>query len=133
MDRVKYMGNRQIEQEIIKKYVVNNKQERILWELQSPKKRDTIFWKFAGVNIFKQECLHPIGFMSKSELECELLRMGKREDVYYIGSSYIGEVSLKQAVEKVFFCEICIIYCGNGVGYYQGEQEVGGPPRFLLK
>ncbi len=50
-----------------------------------------------------------------------------------LGESYIGELSLKQAVEKALFGEICIIYCGNGVGYYQGEQDIGSSPRFLLK
>lgn len=31
--------NREIEEKIIKKYVKKNKQERILWEINNPKKR----------------------------------------------------------------------------------------------
>jgi len=52
--------------------------------------------------------------------------------LYFIGESYIGTLPLKEAVKKAGTGEICIIYCGNGIGYYQGEQECGKPPRFLL-
>lgn len=27
---------------------------------------------------------------------------------------------------------VCIIYCGKGIGYYQGEPGYGAPPRFML-
>lgn len=49
-----------------------------------------------------------------------------------MGESYIGEISLKEAVENADGGEICIIYCGKGIGYYQGEQIIGAPSRFML-
>lgn len=52
--------------------------------------------------------------------------------MYFIGEDYIGDLSLKEAVERASEGEICIIYCGEGIGYYQGEQEKGAPPRFML-
>lgn len=29
-------------------------------------------------------------------------------------------------------CDVCIIYCGNGVAYYQEEPDMGAPPRHIL-
>ena len=48
------------EQEIIKKYVRKNNQDRILWELSTPRKRNVVFWNFSGSDVFNENCLHPI-------------------------------------------------------------------------
>lgn len=70
--------------------------------------------------------------MSSVELEDYLFKLAGFSDVYYIGEDYIGDLSLRQAIDHVFMGLICIIYCGEGVGYYQGEQEEGAPPRYIL-
>ena len=43
--------------EFIKIFVRSNKQERLIYELQNPKKRKDLFWRFAGSDIFKTEYL----------------------------------------------------------------------------
>ena len=126
------MENKRIENEIVTKYVKKNKQERILWELSNPKKREKVFWKFSGVTIFKENCLKAEKERSGDELTNYLFQLGGSMDVYYIGTSYVGILSLEQAVARADKGEICIIYCGRGFGYYQGEQECGKVPRFLL-
>lgn len=70
--------------------------------------------------------------MSIDEMEIFFLRRFKVKTVYFIGESHIGELPLKEALKKVTAGEICILYCGNGRGYYQGEQEFGSTPRFHL-
>lgn len=127
-----------IEQEIIKNYVRKNKQERIIWELNNVKKRGDVVWRrFNGPNNFIKECLHPINYMSNICLEEYLLKLTGVSTVYYMGEDYIGEdyigtLSLKEATNRAHDGLICIIYCGNGIGYYQGEQGIGKPPRFML-
>ena len=126
------MKNTKFEEEIIKKYIIKERQDRLLWEFNSPKKRNTVFWHFAGPNCFKSECLQSIAYMSGDVMRNYLLQLSNAKDVYFIGESYIGILSLEEAVTKAQTGEICIIYCGKGIGYYQGEQENGKPPRFLL-
>ena len=121
-----------IEEEIVKKYVIKNKQERILWELSNPQKRPNIIWQFAGLRLFKKSCLQLTKYMPPEELEKCLFQLTEAKLVYFIGEDYIGELSLTQAAKRTNTGEICIIYCGNGIGYYQGEQDYGTPPRFLL-
>ena len=58
-----------VEEEIIKQFVVKNKQERILWELRNLKKREQVFWRFAGPNILSRECLKKMEYRSIEELE----------------------------------------------------------------
>lgn len=121
-----------MEKEIVTYFINKQKQQRILFELNHPKKREDVFWRFVNTNIFQQNCLQPVAYMSPNELESILLHLSKRKDSYFIGESYIGHLTLKQAIEKANNGEICVIYCGNGVGYYQGEEECGTRPRFLL-
>ena len=58
--------------------------------------------------------------------------MSGTRECYVIGECYIGTMQLRQACEEAWQGGICIIYCGNGIGYYQGVQMFGAPPRFLL-
>ena len=127
------MEMHKIEEEIIKTFVVKNKQERILWELGSSKKREQVFWRFAGTAIFKAECLNFLKYMTPNELEKYLSRFVHTKNVYYLGEDYIGGMSLKESLVRVNMGAICIIYCGNGIGYYQGEEDQGHRPRCLLR
>ena len=61
-----------------------------------------------------------------------MYQLNKSKEVYFIGASYVGELSLKGAVEKASCGEICVIYCGNGIGYYQGEEDRANTPRYFL-
>lgn len=122
----------QVETEIIQNYVKESKQERLLWELSSPSKRETIIWKFAGSELFKRECLLPTKYMPADAMEQYFSKLTKNNHVYFIGADYIGQLTLQQAVQRAQEGEICIVYCGNGNGYYQGEQSKGAPPRYLL-
>lgn len=46
------------------------------------------------------------------------------ETVIGIGFMYL--------VVLYIYLRFSVSYCGNGIGYYQGEQEKGAPPRFML-
>ena len=118
--------------ELIKRFVKSNKQERLIYELQNPKKKEELFWRFAGKDVFKMECLQETDYMPDDVMVKKLYQLGKSDEVYFIGESYVGEISLKEAVEKVSLGEICVIYCGNGIGIWQGEQEFAKTPRYLL-
>lgn len=121
-----------VEIEIVKYYIKESKQERILWELGSPAKRDAVIWKFAGSELFKQECLIPTKYMSSDAMNQHFSKLANNKQVYFIGEDYIGQLTLHQAIQRAQEGEICIIYCGEGNGYYQGEQSKGPPPRYLL-
>lgn len=123
---------KQIETEIIKTYVKESKQKRLLWELDSPSQRASVIWKFAGSELFKRECLSPTKYMSADTMKQYFSKLTNNNQVYFIGEDYIGRLTLQQAIQRAQEGEICIIYCGNGNGYYQGEQSKGAPPRYLL-
>ena len=122
-----------IEKEIVNHFIIKNRQERLLWELNSPRKRNQVFWQFAGPKLFKKECIDFVDYMSSDQIEKFAFTHTTTKNVYYIGEDYIGELSIKQAIDNVNLGMICIVYFGNGFGFYQGEEEHGNRPRCLLK
>lgn len=40
-------------------------------------------------------------------------------------------MTIKEAIEESC-CDLCIIYYGNGIGYYQGEETKGSLQLYLL-
>ena len=122
-----------VELEIVKMFVAKSKQERIIWEFGKPEKRQNIMLRrFAGPEIFDGNCIQLVEYMPPQTLKNCLSHLSNAKEVYYIGEDYIGKLSLDQAALRANTGEICIIYCGNGIGYYQGE-ECGRPPRYLLR
>lgn len=122
-----------VEREIVKMYISKSKQERIIWELSKPQKRQKIMiQRFATPEIFEKSCMQVVEYMSPDSLKMYLFQLSRAKEVYYIGEDYIGKLSLDQATVRANSGELCIIYCGNSIGYYQGEQEYGKPPRYLL-
>ena len=89
--------------------------------------------RFPSPEIFDINCIQLVGYMPPDELEGYLFRLSRVEEVYFIGEDYIGELSLREATLRANTGELCISYCGKGIGDYQGEQEQGKPPRYLLR
>ena len=122
-----------IEQEIVQTYIVKNKRKRILWELDNPKKREYIlFNRFLGIDNWKKGCLQPVEYLTSEKLSYYLAEKSKKKEVYFIGEDYIGSLPIKDAVERTEMGEWCMIYCGNGYGYFQGEGGCIKPARYLL-
>ena len=121
------------EQEIVQTYIVKNKRKRILWELDNPKKREYIlFNRFLGIDNWKKGCLQPVEYLTSEKLSYYLAEKSKKKEVYFIGEDYIGSLPIKNAVERTRKGEWCMIYCGNGYGYFQGEGGCIKPARYLL-
>ncbi|MDD3217836.1 MAG: hypothetical protein PHC41_03350 [Lachnospiraceae bacterium] len=86
-------------------------------------------------NYFIQEYMHQMEYMGVEELEKYLRKVSGNSDdkVYFMGETYIGSLMMEDALTRVVLeSETAIVYLGNGVAYYRGEQMFGPPPRFLL-
>ena len=74
----------------------------------------------------------PVEYLTSEKLSYYLAEKSKKKEVYFIGEDYIGPLSIKDAVERTEMGEWCMIYCGNGYGYFQGEGGCIKPARYLL-
>ena len=123
-----------IETEIIKLFVQKQYQKRLLYEINSKKKYDTVWHHFHTEKKFKKECLEKVDYMKKEDLEKYLFRLSGKKNVYFMGmAEKRKKMLLEDAVNEIVEMEIGIIYCGDGIGYYQGEEELADTPRYILK
>ena len=123
----------EIETEIIKLFVQKQYQKRIIYEISSRKDYDIMWHHFNNEQKFKKECLQKIFWMGEEALEKYLFELSGKKEVYYMGHSARKKMMLKEAVTEGGLWGIGIIYCGNGIGYYVGEEERAETPRYILR
>lgn len=126
-----------IQEEIIRTFVIPAKRERLLWELSAgkPPRETLLFTKFHTAALFVPRYVHPIKALPPSGLKRLLTEHGAADPVFFWGEACGEQMPLSQAVELTSLGGVQIIYCGNGLAYYQGEEGEGGkssPPRCLL-
>ena len=113
--------------------IMPNKIEQEIVQTYNPKKREYIlFNRFLRIDNWKKGCLQPVEYLTSEKLSYYLAEKSKKKEVYFIGEDYIGPLYTKAAVARTEMGEWCMIYCGNGYGYFQGEGEFIKPARYLL-
>lgn len=123
-----------IEEEIIRCFIQKNRQDRIIWELQSKRKRDSVMWKLCDTHLFKQEVLYPQRYLSPDDLAEKLEALGAQKTIYMIAFDEMYELedcSVLEGIERQWDNPY-LLYYGNGLGYFEGMQEDGAPERCIL-
>lgn len=131
-----------LEQEIVKTFFEKDVQERVLHELFSPKKRDQALNRLCHQynRILKGKYMIEIPPPNSNPAAIyKLLKTEGAENLVY-SLSYNEkidgkEMPLLEAIEQaVGFGMPSIISCIPGeLAYFEAEQGLGPPPRFLLK
>ena len=129
-----------VEQEIISLFYPKNKRKRIRYELSKVDLNNQ-----DSISDFQWRNMNDIGHFNLKNFHAEKAYPSKTElrelagntSVYYMGCHYYGWLSAEEAWEKAFESDVCLIYLGNGVAWYQGEQfsanGIGAAPeRFML-
>lgn len=136
------MNEKATEIAFVESFVLKNKRERSIFELNSKKKRKNFFSKLCHRyndiidNRFMTELSAPNS--NYSEIYRLLMEEGAGRDCYLI--SYFEEldgkrIPLAQALKNCVGGGMpSIVICDPGkLAYFEAEQQAGPPPRFLLK
>ena len=127
--------NLEIEKEIVDNYYQKRCKKRIKWELETPRRRRDAIWKMGDRKYLEEKRLHFVKYMSDKNLILKILEMGGTKRAYYMSIDFIGELTIEEAVRKAredYWG--CIVYFGNGIGYYhEGELEKFPPEYILIK
>ncbi|WP_066370725.1 hypothetical protein [Neobacillus fumarioli] len=133
---------KEFEEKIIKSFFNKRVQQRILYELFSPQKRGDALWKlnhsYSGTLRKEFMIQIPKSQLDRQEIERLLIKQGAGDTCYVmsLNDAIDGkEMDLKTAIDRVFGYGLSsIISCVHGhLAYFQAEQELGAPPRFILK
>lgn len=110
------MISQQMEQRFVQTFILPNRRERLLHELNHPKKRAQVFWHFAGNRELRPECLRP-GSAG------DLRSLPGCDTVLYIGNSHTGLLPLREALAFAARGDICVMFHPTGPSLWQGEDE----------
>ena len=91
-----------IEEEIVRCFLQKNRQDRIIWELQSKRKRDSVMWKLCDTHLFKREVLYPQRYLSPKNLTEKLEALGAKKTIYMIAFDEMYELdcSVLEGIER---------------------------------
>ncbi|MGL6200856.1 MAG: hypothetical protein ACRC3H_18190 [Lachnospiraceae bacterium] len=124
-----------IEKEIVELFFNKKIKKRVEYELSSKRKRIDAFFRLNESEVLNQKTIHPIYKVDQEDVIQKLIELGASENkAYFMGyTEEDGYVTLAEAVDMAFYFGMpAIVYCGNGIGYIQGEQSYGPPERYLL-
>ena len=134
--------NNEIEKIFIDSFVLKNRRERSLFELGSQNKRGSFFNKlchrYNDLIDSKKTTKIPEPNSDSSVILKLLINQGAEKDCYIMSSfNEIDGLSLplKEALDKCVGRGVpSIIICNpSKLAYFEAEQEIGPPPRLLLK
>ena len=131
-----------IEKIFIETFVVKNKRDRSLFELNSKKKRRDFFSKLSHrydeIIDLRYTTKIPSPNSSSEYIHQILKKHGAGKDCYLL--SYFNELDRKMMLlsEALEQCvgrgmSSIVICIPNKLAYFEAEQEVGPPPRFIIK
>lgn len=127
--------NLTLEKEIVDNYYQKWCRKRIKWELETPRKRKDAIWKMRLVKYLEESTMYLIEYLTVEELKDKVLELGGKSQSYLISVGFVGELNFEEAIEMARNDDMgCILYFGNGVGYYhEGELDKFPPEYILLK
>ena len=129
-----------LEQTILDSYFINGYRKRLGYELRNINKRKRVLHSLCHnyASIIKPEALNLIVSSDATAIAKIILQQGGSKERCYVMSliaNFDGVyVTLDDALESVVGNGMAaLIYCNNGIAYFEAEQEQGPPPRFILK
>lgn len=134
--------NKDMEKLIVKAFFDKRVQERVLYELFTPQKRDLALHRLCHSykKMLREKYMIEIPPPNSDPRDIyELLKINKTNEMCYslsFNKNIDGkELPLQKALEQaVCFGFPSIISCLPGeLAYFEAEQEYGSPPRYLLK
>ena len=131
--------NKEIEEIIVKSFFVKRIQQRVLFELSSPQKRNDVFGR--RNDFLRTEFMFEVPTPNSDPEEIEkLLKKQGAGNTCYVMTSLESDIDgeelplIKALEELIWSGSPFIISCiPNKLAYFQGEQAYGPPQRFILK
>ena len=128
--------NKELETAFVKNFIKKQYQERLLFELNSPKKREDFIWRFCHrteVIVNPQRIILKGTKIAKEDLDNEIKQI--KGDVYVLSLDY-PEGQMMNVQEALAYFEdeympVIIMFADN-LAFIKTEVEYGAPEKYLL-
>ena len=124
---VKLKPNLEIEKEFIQTFIIKNRRDRFIWELSTPRKRESRLWDFHRLQEYLiPGMVFPVNYWREEIIIKKLLEIEPNPQyIYIINEGYAGCTTLEELRQVKFVTteDEFLIYFGNGLAYYQDGFE----------
>ena len=129
------MNEDRIVNEMIDMLFLKKWRKRLRYDFIDKKKEreDRYFRYHNGEYIDELLVVEKVDQMPEEYTVKRLLELGAEKRCFLLANGVSGVFTLEVGIEEAYICGLgAVIYCGNGVGYFQGEQCYGSPERWIL-
>lgn len=127
----------EIEEKFVKQYITKGRQERLVYELGSSKKRINAMSRFchSSLELIKPNMIYEWGDIDCDRLLLLLKKYGKNEKNYIM--AYDENIDKKymnneEAIKRVIGNGMAAVIINNGIVIIETEQEVGPAIKYVL-
>jgi len=124
---MKLIPNLEIEKEFIKTFIIKNRRDRFIWELSTPKKRESRLWDFHQLQEYLiPDMVFPVNYWREEIIIKKLLEIEPNPQYIYIIHKCVAGCTTLDELQQVKFVtteDEFLIYFGNGLAYYQDGFE----------
>lgn len=128
------MKEHEIIEEMIDLFFVKKRRERMKYVFSSKEKRREAYFRYnSGDYIDKSFIKYQVNKLSMQDIYKMLIEEGGNKKCFMISCSESGLYNTEDALKRAMNNGLgAMLYLGNGVGYFQGEQYIGSPERYIL-
>lgn len=123
----------QMEKEMVKHFIVKNRQMRTQWELETARRRGNGISRFTNGFYLNTGLFIALHNQDDESVLRMIKKMGGADKAYVMSSSYCDFFSARKGLKLARYNECMFAYFGNGVGYYHEEWEGGKTGEYLLQ
>lgn len=126
------------EQDIIKEMIevlfIKKRRKRMEYLFLSKEKRNAAYFRYNGGDYIDKSIIkYRVNKLSMQDIYSTLIKEGGNKKCFMISCSESGLYSTMDALKSAINNGLgAMLYLGNGVGYFQGEQSVGSPEQYIL-
>lgn len=121
-------------EEMIEMFFEKKWRKRLKFKLIPKEKRVENYYDYHNGEYLDESCIKYCVNKSSIEDICNiLLKEGGNKKCFFFSCSESGIYDMRKGIENAMDNGMgAIIYLGNGIGYFQGEQYIGSPERYIL-
>lgn len=128
------MNQKEIAEEMIDMLFLKKWRKRLKYDLIEEKRRNEKYFRYHnGEYIDKSIIKYKVNTMDFDDIYAILIKEGAKDQCFWMADGDSGILSTKEGFNRSLSGGMgAMLYLGNGIGFFQGEQYIGSPERYIL-
>ncbi len=120
--------------EMIDMFLEKKRRKRAKYDFGSEKRRKEAFVRYnSGKYLDESRIYQHVNQWGSDEVLNLIVKLGGESKCFWIVTGDNGICDAREGIERIFYDGMGgMAYFGNGIGFFEGEQCIGSPERYIL-